>query len=272
MTLSILALVAGVLAYGAAGARLSDGAQGQDHPLRSLAWWTGTALQGGGFVLTLAARQTLPLLIVQAAVVGGLAVTAVIQHVAGTRALRPRDGWAIAAMMAGIAMLAASTVPGPAVPIEGIHLVVLGGCVGVCVLALPLVRGGGVSGLMSGLGFGISAIAARLLVAEIAPAFWRFWEWSPSSWTAAGLLFAGLVLGQVHLTRGLAVSHAVGVLGTNYLASTIVPAGVGWLLLGEHPRAGTTWLVVVGLVAALTAAMTLLRDAADPEERPPLPA
>ena len=99
MILSVLALVLGVLAYGVAGARLSDGAQAEGGALTSPAWWIGTALQGAGFVFTLAARQHLPLLIVQACVVGGLAVTAIIQHVAGTRRI---GGWDACALIAVI--------------------------------------------------------------------------------------------------------------------------------------------------------------------------
>ena len=53
MLLSVLALVIGVLAYGIAGARLSDGAQSEGGALASPAWWIGTACQGAGFVFTL---------------------------------------------------------------------------------------------------------------------------------------------------------------------------------------------------------------------------
>lgn len=268
MTLSIVALVLGVLAYGGAGARLSDGARGDVHPLKSFAWWMGTALQGMGFVLTLAARQHLPLLIVQAAVVGALAVTALIQHAAGTRHLRWVDGWAILTVIVGIALLAATTVPGPAVPIASSHLIVLGGGVVLCFAALPVVRAPGLSGLLSGLGFAISAITARLLVADVSHVIWRFWEWPWTSWVAAGLMVGGLGLGQIHLTRGLARSHAVGVLGTNYIASTVVPAGVGAFMLGEHPREGTWWMVVVGLVLALAGALSLLRPDTEVDPEP----
>lgn len=265
MILSVIALIIGVLAYGGAGARLSDGAQGDVHPLKSVAWWTGTALQGAGFFFTLLARGHLPLLIVQAAVVGGLAITAVIQHVNGARALKGRDAALIAVLVTGIALLAATTVPGPAVPISPIHLVVLGAGVLICLVALPLELHPGISGVLSGLGFAISAITARLLISQITADIWRFWEWPWTTWVAGFLLVIGLGLGQVHLTRGLARSHAVGVLGANYVTSTIVPAAVGLLLLHEYPRAGMEWAVVVGLVLSLAGALSLLR----PEQAEP---
>lgn len=267
MLLSVLALVVGVLAYGIAGARLSDGAQSEGGALASPAWWIGTACQGAGFVFTLAARQHLPLLIVQACVVGGLAVTAVIQHVAGTRRIGPRDAVAILAIIGGIIALAVTTVPGPAVPIAPIHIAVIGATVVVCLLALLVTLPPGISGLFAGTGFAISAIMARLLVADPQLSLWRPWEWPLLSWLAAILLVAGLVLGQVHLTIGLKGAHAVAVLGTNYLMSTLVPAVIGWTLLAEKPREGTIWLVAVGLALALAGAMALLRsDDAAPGE------
>ncbi|WP_226344096.1 hypothetical protein [Agilicoccus flavus] len=260
MTLSIVALVLGVLAYGAAGARLSDGAKAAGGAFSSPAWWIGTGLQGLGFVCTLAARQHLPLLIVQACVVGGLAVTAIIQHVTGTRRIGSLDWTAIGAVSLGIVALAATTVTGPAVPITTAQLLVIGGGVAACALAFAVPLPPGVSGVFAGTGFAISAITARLLVADAVHEIWRFWAWPWTSWVAAFLLLGGLFLGQMHLTRGLAGAHAVAVLGTNYLTSTIVPAAIGWTMLGEHPRAGTTWLVVVGLALALAGALTLLRS------------
>ena len=260
MILSVLALAVGVLAYGVAGARLSDGARAEGGALASTAWWIGTGCQGLGFVFTLAARQHLPLLIVQACVVGGLAVTAVIQHVAGTRRIGGRDWLAILAVSLGIVALAATTVTGPAAPIAGTHLLVIGITVACCLGALALRLPPGVSGVFAGTGFAISAITARLLVADARHDVLRFWEWPPASWIAAVLLVGGLVLGQIHLTRGLGRAHAVAVLGTNYLMSTLVPAVMGWVMLDEHPRSGTAWLVAVGLALALAGALSLLRS------------
>ncbi len=259
MTGSVVALVFGVLAYGLAGACLSAGAQAAGGALRSSAWWMGTALQGAGFAFTLAARQTLPLLIVQACVVGGLAVTAMIQHLAGVRHVGARDWLAILAVTVGIVALATTTVPGPAVPITTTHLLVIAAIVGACFGAYLMPLPAGICGVFAGTGFAISAIAARLLVADVAHPPWRPWDWPPSSWAAAVLLLGGLVLGQAHLTRGLARAHAVGVLGANYLMSTLVPAAVGLFMLDEHPRTGTAWLVVVGLALALAGAFVLIR-------------
>lgn len=265
MVLSVVCLVLGVLAYGWGGARLSDGAQSEVHPLRSPAWWMGTGLQGAGFLFTFLARSHLPLLIVQAAVVGGLAITALIHHLAGTRALKGRDALAIGVVVAGIALLAATTVPGPAVPLAPVHVATLGAGVAVCLLAVFVRLHPGICGVLSGLGFAISAISARLLVSQITPEIWRFWQWPWTIWAGGFLLVGGLVLGQVHLTRGLAASHAVGVLGANYVTSTIVPAAFGLVLMHEFPRSGMWWAVAAGLTLSLAGALFLLReDQADP--------
>lgn len=266
MALSVISLALGVCAYGVGGAQLSSGSKVEGSPLRSKTWWIGTLCQGLGFLFTLMARQTLPLLIVQAAVVGGLAVTAVIEHVSGLRRMRA-DGWAaIAAVGLGIALLAATTVPGGVPPTTGLHLVVIAGVVGVCALAFLVPLPPAVSGVFGGTGFAISAISARLIVANPELQLFLPWTWPWQTWLAGVLMAGGLVLGQMHLTRGLRIADGVTVLSTNYLMSTLVPAAYGFLLLGEHPRAGTGWLVPIGLATALVGAFWLMRK--EPPAKP----
>lgn len=271
MILSVTSLTLGVLAYGVAGARLSDGARGDTHPLRSAAWWTGTALQGAGFGFTLLARSELPLLIVQAAVVGGLAVTAILQHLTGTRSLGVREAGAIGVLMTGIGLLAATTVPGAAVPLTGLHVAVTGIGVAICLGTLPLRLHPGLHGVLSGLGFAISAVTARLLIAAVTPHVLAFWSWPWTVWAAGFLLVGGLVLGQVHLTRGLARAHAVGVLGANYVMSTLVPAVIGVTLLHELPRPGTHAAALAGIALSLVGALFLLRGSGEPAIGEPTP-
>lgn len=260
MALSIASLVLGVLAYGVGGAQLSTGSKVEGNPLASRTWWIGTLCQGAGFLFTIMARQTLPLLIVQAAIVGGLAVTAVIEHVSGARLMR-RSGWVgIAAVTLGIAMLAATTVPGPAPPTTPLHLAVLAVLVALCAVAFFLPLPPAASGVFGGTGFAISAIAARLVVADPRLDLLRPWTYPGTTWVAGVLLVAGLVLGQMHLTVGLGKADGVTVLSTNYLMSTLVPATYGLVLLGELPRPGTFWMVPIGLVTALLGAFLLIRN------------
>ncbi|SNV17596.1 hypothetical protein [Dermatophilus congolensis] len=271
MILSTAALALGVLAYGIGGAQLSTGSKDEGSPLASKTWWIGTCCQGLGFVFTLAARQTLPLLIVQACIVGGLAVTAIIEHASGRRRIAPL-GWAsIGAVVLGITILAATTVPGT-VPPTGIEdLAVVAAVVAICLIAFFLPLPPSVSGVFGGTGFAISAIAARLIVADHSLNLIQPWTWPWTTWAAGILLMGGLVLGQMHLTRGLAQADGVTVLSTNYLMSTLVPAAYGLIMLNELPRAGTYWLVPIGLVTALLGAYLLIRKETPgiPEELTP---
>ncbi|MCG7320512.1 hypothetical protein [Arsenicicoccus bolidensis] len=259
MIFAVVMLVLGVLAYGISGARLHKGSQAEGGALRSGSWWVGTLLQGAGFLFTLFARRFLPLLIVQACVTSALAVTAVIQHVQGVRRLRASDAVAVLAVVAGIAALGMGTITGPPPPIESRDVVVLLGCAAACALGLLLPEGPVVNGLLAGFGFSFSAICARLLIGDHAHPLWRFWELPVINWVAGVLIGAGMVLGQVHLTKGLARGHAAPVLGCNYGMATVFPAAFGIGLLGEHTRPGALPQVVVGLVLALAGAFWLLR-------------
>lgn len=259
MTLSVLLLAAGIISYGVAGVRLSVGSASEEGALRSSAWWWGTALQGCGFILTFFARQELPLLFVQACVIAALAVTALLGQILGVHRLTALDGAAIIGMISGLILLSFATQPGPTALVHPATVPLL-------VLALLL---GGVaavrrwsavaSGLFSGLGFGVAAVAARLLAARPDGAFWEFWAWSVGDWVHAFLIPLGLVVGQIHLTKGLATGHNVAALGAMYLASTVAPTVIGLTLLGEQPRPGTGLLAVVGITLTLLGAWRLIR-------------
>ena len=102
MIWSAIALIASMLAYGLAGAQLHQGSRSDEGALRSRQWWMGTGAQGAGFLLAAISRRTLPLMLVQAVSAGGLAVTAIIQHLNGDRRLRPVDGAAILGVVGGL--------------------------------------------------------------------------------------------------------------------------------------------------------------------------
>lgn len=259
MTASVLALAAAVGCYGVAGARLSSGARQAGSALRSAAWWTGTGLQAAGFVLSLLARAQLPLLVVQAAVVAALAVTAVVQALTGGRRLGARDLTAIGATVTGVALLGAATVPGE----SGAASAALVGCLvaataagGAGLAAHPTAVG---SGVLAGLGYTVGAVGARFLVSALPSPVWALGQLTAAAWAIGVLTAAGIVLGQVHLTRGLRVAPAVPVLAAMYLVQTVVPAAIGHWLLDERLRPGWTAGAVLGLLAALGGALALLR-------------
>lgn len=259
MTLSLALLALGVLAYGVAGAQLTTGSRDAAGALRSLAWWSGTALQGVGFLLTFVARHELPLLLVQAGVVGALGVTAAVQSVRGVARLSSYDVAAVAGLVVGLALLAVSSETGPAPDARPEHIGVL-----LLVLA-PALAGTSrgwpavVFGALAGTAFGVGAVAARVLVAKLDVLLTWPVPLSGADLAAGILVVASLGLGQLNLTRGLGRGHPVAVLGSMYAASTVVPAAIGWLMLGEHPRQGTEWAMAAALVLTAVAAARLLR-------------
>lgn len=260
ITISVLALVVGVLAYGFAGAQLHTGSQAEGGSLRSRAWWTGTGLQGLGFLATLVARRSLPVLIVQASSSAGLAVTAAIQHLTGHHRLTRRATASVAAIVAGLGLIAMGTQPGAATQIRPAHEWLLAACLLVCGAGVALRPPAFVSGLLSGLGFAYAAIGARLVMGDTRHPLWVFWHLPLATWIIGLLTGTGIVLGQLHLTRGLSRSDAAPVLAAMYLVETLFPAAVGASLLDEHARHGMLLPLLLGLVAAMGGAVSLARS------------
>ncbi|MEI4270767.1 hypothetical protein TEK04_03430 [Klenkia sp. LSe6-5] len=260
MIVAVAALAGAVLCYGVAGDRLSAGAAGA---LRSRAWWTGTALQGGAFFLALLARRELPLLVVQSAIVTALAVTAVLQGARGVRRWGSGEALAIVGTVAGLALLAAATVTGPAAVRGSAVLVWSAAGLLVAAVGAALPAASWRSGVLSGVAFSVGAVGARVLVSGLPERWWLFWQLPGATWAAGLLTAGGLLLGQLHLTRGLAVAPAVPVLGLMYVTSTVLPAAVGHWLLDERMRPGWTAAALAGCALALLAAVQLLRSGRD---------
>ncbi|HIW28444.1 MAG TPA: hypothetical protein H9987_00335 [Candidatus Luteococcus avicola] len=260
MTLSYVLIGLAVLSYGVDGVLLTKGSQADGGALHSTFWWYGTMLQGVGFFLTFAARTDLPLLFVQAASVAALAVTALLSQLLGMHRLRWLDGLAIIGMIAGLTMLGMSTQPGPTTFVHPWTVPILFAALAASLVFLRGRWPAAWFGLLGGLGFGTSAIGARLLASSPGRVFWHFWEWSTTDWVHALLVPAGLVVGQVFLTKGLARRPAVTALGAMYLASTVWPILVGLGMLHENPRTGTAPLVVLGTIITLAAALRLVRQ------------
>lgn len=268
--ISHLLLGLGVVAYGVAGARLAHGSR-ESSPLRSVAWWTGTALQGVGFLFTFSARRDLPLMLVQVAVVGGLAVTAIIEHAGGRRRLTGTDIAAVGGILGGLAAVSLASRPSPAVPttwslvalVLGLALVVAGAAARPTVQVIRSRWGraglGWWCGAWSGVGFGLAAVAARLVMGRPDGDFWRFWTWSLPMWAMAACVPLGLALGQLLLTYGLRKASALPVLGCMYLLATLAPMVVGIVALDEVPREGMAAWVVAGVLVATFGAARLLK-------------
>lgn len=259
------ALVYGYAAVlqGRAVARRAPAADGLDPRLllvllRDPAFGASVLLNLTGFGMHVVALQSLPLFLVQVALASSVAVTAVLSVQLLRQHLTGRQWCAVAAVCAGLALLAVSAEPGAAVAVVGAGLAVrllvaLAVLVALGALAARVsgATGAVLLGLVAGCGFGIVAVAGRLLPSLAPAAIVR----SPF---AAVLLCAGPV---AFLLYAAAMQHGSVTLATAALVvtQTAAPAGVGLLLLGDSVRPGTLPAAALGFVVALGGALALAR-------------
>ncbi|MDN5918297.1 MAG: hypothetical protein L0I76_24905 [Pseudonocardia sp.] len=217
----------------------------------------GIGLDLAGFAAQLAALQVLPLFVVQAGVAASLAVTAVAARPLLGSVLGARAWAAVAVTIAGLGLLAGSAgVQGSGGAGAGTHLavlvaaVVLGG-VGVGAARAPRRVRAPALGLVAGLGFGVVAIAGRLLT-ELTPAALIG---DPASYA---IVLGGVVAFTFYATA-LQAASVTTVTTLLVVGETVVPALVGVTLLGDHTRTGLVWLASLGFVAVLAGAAALAR-------------
>lgn len=210
-----------------------------------------------GFGLHVAALQSLPLFLVQAVIAASVAVTAVLS----VRVFRiPLTGlqWAaVATACVGLALLTPSAeTGGSAGPRAGERLVLL--AVLLATLAAGALAGrlqGAVGaaalGLLGGVGFGVVALAARLLPSLSPLEVVR----EPLAYL---LVLAGVVAFLLYSTamqRGSVTTATAA----NVVTQTAVPAVVGVALLGDRIREGWGPVAVLGFALALGGALGLAR-------------
>jgi drug/metabolite transporter (DMT)-like permease len=217
-------------------------------------------LNGVGFLLHVAALQSLPLFLVQAVIAGSVGVTAVLS----VRVLRvplSRAQWgAVGLVVVGLALLALSAGASESLPAApGAAGVLLAIVAAVLVLAVAVRRAPSaiapvLLGLLAGAGFGVVAIAARLLP-ELGLGVLR----SP---LAGVLVLAGASAFFVYsaaMQRGSVTTATASMV----LTQTVVPAVAG-LLLGDQVRPGYAPLAAVGFALALAGALGLGRFESGP--------
>jgi drug/metabolite transporter (DMT)-like permease len=230
---------------------------------RALAAWPyllGLALDGLGFLASVAALRSLPLFVVQSAVASSVAVTAVLASVFLGGRLERSAMIALVVVGVGLLGLAAGAVEGRGVPLGGAggRLLLLA-TVPVAVLGLLASRLHARSAVpllavVAGLGFGGSAVAARVLrltrpwLHELAdPVLWALLVYS-----LIALVAFGLALQRGSVTVVAAVTFTV---------ETVVPAAIGLMWLGDKVRPGTEWLTVVAFALTLGGSIRLARFA-----------
>ena len=228
--------------------------------LGSWLYVVGLGLDVVGFGLSLVAVRSLPLFVVQAVLASFLAITAVLGAVFLRMPLGRRDRLALALVMLGLVLVAASatedrSVEASTAEIRGVLLVaVLLALAAVAAARLSGARSAAMLGAVAGLAYGATAVAARMLPADLSvETLLR----SPAIW-ALGLGGVVAVLAySIALQRGSVMQATAPVV----MGETIAPALVGILLLGDQPRAGWGWVGAVGFALAVAGAVGLANHA-----------
>ncbi|OXM73479.1 hypothetical protein CF166_09910 [Amycolatopsis sp. KNN50.9b] len=264
----LLCAVAAAAAYGVASVfqavaarAVDEGGSGVDPRLlvRVLRQWRyvlGLGLDVAGFAAQLIALRVLPLFVVQAALAASLAVTAVAALTLGAR-LSGREWTAIALVCAGLAVLGVSARS------EGSEPVGTAFRAGLLAAVAVLAAAGWIAGraperirtpalgLISGLCFGVVALAGRVLdVTGVTAVLTDPAVYALAAGGVLAMLFYASALQRGSVTTGTALM---------VVGETVVPSLIGVFLLGDSTRAGFAPLAAAGFVVAVAAALALAR-------------
>jgi drug/metabolite transporter (DMT)-like permease len=217
-----------------------------------------------GFILDLVAFTAqfialhyLAVFVVQAVQAGNLAVTAVVAVPLLGASLAGREWAAIAAVCGGLVLLAVAAGAARADPVgTGVRWWLLVAAVATVAAGLVVGRSKArlapvLLGFVGGLGFGVVALAARVLTDPQIGHLIR----DPALYAlgiagAAAFLFYATALQRYAVTT---VTAAV------IIAETLFPALVGVIVLGDRTRPGFAPVAAVGFVVAITGAILLAR-------------
>ena len=279
MLASLVAAVVAALCYGvaavmqavavrAASHRTSSGGQpvsalGNVDPgliVRMLHQWRFVASLGLdtlGFLAQLVALRRLPLFAVQEMIAANLAVTAVVAAWMIHIELAWREWLAVAGVIAGVGLLGSSAGAQGATGVSPqFKLALIVAVAGVAAIGIVASRlrdpfRTPVLGAVAGLGYGVLAVAARVLPGFTPQELVR----DPAAYALAA---AGIVSFMLYATalEGGSVTVATAAV---VLVETIPPAIVGIMLLGDHTRPGLAGVAVLGFILAVVCAVALAR-------------
>jgi len=210
-----------------------------------------------GFAAQLVALRRLPLFAAQAIIAGNLAVTAVFAAWLMHLELTWREWLAVAGVIVGVGMLGSSAgVHGATGVSEDFKLALILAVAGIAVAGVaasrlkPPVRTP-LLGAIAGLGYGVLAVAARVLPGFSPHELIR----NPAAYALAA---AGIVSFMLYATalEGGSVTVATAAV---VLAETTAPAVVGVMFLGDHARPGLGGVAVLGFSLAIVCAVALAR-------------
>jgi drug/metabolite transporter (DMT)-like permease len=274
---SLIAAVVAPLFYGVATAMQAVAVRGASRPasehgtgafaavdpglvVRMFRQWRFVASLGLdmlGFVAQLVALHRLPLFAVQAMVAANLAVTAVCVTWLLGLSLGWREWLAVGGVIVGVGLLGSSAGPEGASRVGvtfklALIVAVAGiGLIGLAAARLPGPARTPLLGAVAGLGYGVLAVAARVL-GNFEPGHLIH---DPAAYALAA---AGIVsfLFYASALEGGSVTVAVAAV---VLVETIPPAAVGVILLGDQTRHGMAGVAIAGFVLAVFCAVQLAR-------------
>jgi hypothetical protein len=212
------------------------------------------------------ALRTLPVFAVQAVIGGTIALTAVISaRMMGAR-LPTTTRIAVVLCLAGLVAVAASAGSGhPHVHHRSVDVVLLVSLVllAVAVLALRQGKHAWPLALVSGMGFGGTALSVRAAHVQTGDGFDLLQLLGqPSTYLVVGFWLVGMIGYTAALARG-----DVGpVTAVFTVTEVLVPGMAGILLLGDPVRPGWGWVLASGLACAVAGTVLIAKA---PPLRPP---
>lgn len=228
--------------------------------LRMLHQWrfiASLALDLVGFVAQLVALRRLPLFAVQAMIAANLAVTAVVAAWLMHLELAWREWLAVAGVIVGVGLLGSSAgehvVTGVSAEFKLALILAVAGIavIGVASSRLRAPARTPVLGAVAGLGYGVLAVAARVLPGFSPQHLIR----DPAAYALAGAGIVSFMLYATALEDGSVTVATAAVV----LAETTPPAVVGVMFLGDHTRAGLGGIALLGFSLAVVCAVALAR-------------
>ncbi|MFG3660995.1 hypothetical protein [Streptomyces sp. NPDC047706] len=228
----------------------------------------GVALDTLGFGAELFSLRSVPLFLVEAAVAGALAVTALVSALVLHIRLRRVEWAAVAAVCGGLAVMAITA--GRETGGDGdmrMRLAVLVGSVGLALVSwalAPRLRNvrhrAAVLGGLAGVSFGVTAVAARLLPELSLPALLA----DPSVYA---VILSGIT-GYLLLIEALQSGSVTSATAAMVIGETVWPALFGIIWLGDTTRHGLAPLAVAGFAASIAGALALARFGEADEHAP----
>lgn len=257
--IAAVALGCSILAYTGANLAVARGSGGGFRAaLRSRIWWVGACLQGLGFLFVFIARGQLPLIVVQPALLLGLATTVVIGARLRWWPLTSGGRAGVVAVVCGAGLAAAVSESGPAPALSWTVVAVCTAALLVVVVAWGTPYGRSLAwftGALSGLALGIAAILTRGLASHP-----DLILGDHAMLAGAVVAIAALAAGEVLLTEGLSSAHVGETLATMYVVTTAAPVLGAAILLESMPFASTGQAIVAvtGLVVACAGCIPLV--------------